>query len=56
MVLTLGIGATTATYSVVDAVVVRGLPFDESNRLVGISRIDLERIRRVRGIRRRRRD
>jgi hypothetical protein len=41
IVLTLGIGATTAIYSVVDAVVLRGLPFDESDRLVGISRIDL---------------
>ena len=41
-VLTLGIGATTAVFSVVDAVVLRGLPFDESDRLVGISRIDLQ--------------
>jgi predicted permease len=40
-VLTLGTGATTAIFSVVDAVVLRKLPFDESDRLVGISRIDL---------------
>lgn len=36
VVLTLGIGATTAIYSVVDAVVLRGLPFDEADRLVAI--------------------
>ena len=41
LVLTLGIGATTAIFSVVDAVVLRRLPFDGSDRLVGISRIDL---------------
>ncbi len=36
IVLTLGIGATTAIFSVVDAVVLRGLPFDEHDRLVAI--------------------
>jgi predicted permease len=36
IVLTLGIGATTAIFSVVDAVVLRGLPFDEHNRLVAV--------------------
>ena len=36
LVLTLGIGATTAIFSVVDAVVIRGLPFDEHDRLVAI--------------------
>ena len=41
VVLTLGIGATTAIFSVADAVVFRGLPFEESDRLVGISQIDL---------------
>src|SRR5256885_9204647 len=36
IVLTLGIGATTAIFSVVDAVVLRGLPFDEHDRLVAL--------------------
>jgi putative ABC transport system permease protein len=35
-VLTLGIGAGTAIFSVVDAVVLRGLPFDRHDRLVAI--------------------
>ena len=34
IVLTLGICATTAIFSVVDAVVLRALPFDEHDRLV----------------------
>ena len=34
VVLTLGIGATTAIYSVVDAVALRGLPFDRADRLL----------------------
>jgi putative ABC transport system permease protein len=35
-VLTLSIGATTAIFSVVDAVILRGLPFPESDRLVAV--------------------
>jgi predicted permease len=35
-ILTLGIGASTAVFSVVDAVVLRGLPFEEHDRLVAI--------------------
>jgi predicted permease len=36
-VLALGIGASTAIFSVVDAIVLRGLPFDDANRLVSVS-------------------
>src|SRR5216110_1648684 len=36
IVLTLGIGATTAIFSVVDAVVLRRLPFEQHDRLVAI--------------------
>lgn len=36
VVLTLGIGAGTAIFSVVDAVVLRGLPFDEHDRLMAV--------------------
>ena len=35
-VLALGIGAATALYSVVDAVVLRGLPFDEHDRVMAV--------------------
>ena len=34
VILTLGIGATTAIYSVVDAIALRGLPFHRSDRLM----------------------
>jgi putative ABC transport system permease protein len=36
IVLTLGIGASTSVFSVVDAVVLRALPFDEHDRLVAV--------------------
>ena len=36
LVLTLGIGASTAVFSVVDAIVLRGLPFDEHDRLMAV--------------------
>jgi putative ABC transport system permease protein len=36
IVLTLGVGATTAIFSVVDAVVLRALPFEEHDRLVAV--------------------
>ncbi len=41
VVLTLGVGATTAIFSVVDAVVLRGLPFDEHDRLVAVGQRQL---------------
>jgi putative ABC transport system permease protein len=42
-VLTLAIGAGTAIFSVVDAVVLRGLPFDQHDRLVAILEHDPKR-------------
>jgi putative ABC transport system permease protein len=45
IVLTLSIGASTALFSVVDAVVLRGLPFDEHDRLVALGDRQPQRLR-----------
>jgi predicted permease len=42
VVLTLSIGATTAIFSVVDAVILRGLPFPESDRLVAVGEFNIK--------------
>jgi putative ABC transport system permease protein len=42
-VLALGIGAGTTIFSVVDAVVLRGLPFDEHDRIVAVLSVDTRR-------------
>jgi putative ABC transport system permease protein len=42
VVLTLSIGATTAIFSVVDAVILRGLPFPDSDRLVAVGELNLK--------------
>jgi predicted permease len=41
IVLSLAIGASTAIFSIVDAVALRGLPYDESDRLVQVGTLDL---------------
>ena len=40
IVLTIGIGATTAIFSIVDAVVLRNVPFDSPDRLMSVADID----------------
>ncbi len=40
IVLTLGIGATTAIFSVVDGVVLRNVPFEEPHRLMSVADVD----------------
>ena len=40
IVLTLGIGATTAIFSVVDGVVLRNVPFEDPDRLISVADID----------------
>jgi putative ABC transport system permease protein len=42
MVLTLSIGAATAIFSVVDAVILRGLPFHEADRLVSVGELNVK--------------
>jgi putative ABC transport system permease protein len=41
-VLTLSIGASTAIFTVVDGVVLRGLPFHDADRLVAVSELNLK--------------
>ena len=43
VVLALSIGASTAIFSVVDAVVLRALPFDESDRLVSVGEVNIRK-------------
>ena len=41
-VLTLGIGATTAVFSVVDGVMLRGLPFPDADRLAAVGELNVK--------------
>jgi len=47
LVLTLGIGVSTAIFSVVDAIVLRGLPFADPDRLMAITETELPGGRRL---------
>ena len=42
LVLGLSIGASTAIYSVIDAVILRGLPYDRSDRLMAVGELNLK--------------
>jgi predicted permease len=47
LVLSLGIGATTAIFAIVDTVVLRGLPFDDADRIVAVGeRVAMEKGRK----------
>ncbi|HEY3380135.1 MAG TPA: ABC transporter permease [Vicinamibacterales bacterium] len=48
-VLALAIGAATAIFSVVDAVVLRSLPFDDSNRILAVVEHDPKRVETLGG-------
>src|SRR6476646_2980225 len=52
LTLALGIGANTAVFSILDAVVVRALPFPESERLTSLSASTLGEFTRVRELNR----
>ena len=47
--LALGIGATSAIFSVIDAVLLQPLPWPEPHRLVAIHAVEPERLHRDRG-------
>ena len=42
LALSIGIGLTAAMFSIVNGVILKGLPFDEPGELMGISRVNLE--------------
>lgn len=42
LILILSIGASTAIYSVIDAVILRGLPFDHDDRLVSVGELNVK--------------
>jgi putative ABC transport system permease protein len=42
LILVLSIGASTAIYSVIDAVMLRGLPYDQSDRLMAVGELNVK--------------